>query len=54
MMILMMRKTSNDLYMYQSVFQMLMMVLPFPSLDNVVFIHVSRIPLLLRGSVEIL
>jgi hypothetical protein len=32
----------------------LMMMLPSPSLDDVVLIHVSRIPFLLRGSVEIL
>jgi hypothetical protein len=33
---------------------MLMMMLPSPSLDDVVLAHVSRIPFLLRGSVEIL
>jgi hypothetical protein len=54
MMILMMRKTYDVLYMCQSVFQMLMMMFPSPSIDHVVLGHVNRIPLALRGSVEIM
>jgi hypothetical protein len=56
MMLLMMRKTFDDLYMCQSVFQMMMMLLSSLSLslDDVVLGYVSRIPFLLRGSVEIL
>jgi hypothetical protein len=54
MMILMMRKTSDDLKMCPSMFQMSMMMMPSPSLDDVVLSHVSRIPFSLRGSVEIL
>jgi hypothetical protein len=54
MMILMMRKTFDDLKMCQSMFHMLMMMLPSSSLDDVVLGHVNRIPFSLRGSVEIL
>jgi hypothetical protein len=52
MMILIMRKTFDDLHICQLVFQMLLMLmLPSPSLDDVVLGHVNRIPFLLRGSV---
>jgi hypothetical protein len=54
MTILMMRKNFDDLYMCQLVFQILMMMLPSPSLDDVALGHVSRILFSLRGSVEIL
>jgi hypothetical protein len=54
MTILMIKNTFDDLQMCQSVFQMLLMMFPSPSLDDVVLSHVSRIPLSLRGSVEIL